>query len=79
MVWTGIMLDGRTPFHVFERGCVTGVMYMDYVLEPYVHLFRGAWDPEIIFMHDNARPHRTLMLSEFIESVDIRRNDRPAR
>ncbi|GBM74049.1 hypothetical protein AVEN_101999-1 [Araneus ventricosus] len=25
MVWAGIMLDGRTPLHVFERGAVTGV------------------------------------------------------
>ncbi|GBM22200.1 hypothetical protein AVEN_225086-1, partial [Araneus ventricosus] len=25
MVWAGIMLDGRTPLHVFERGTVTGV------------------------------------------------------
>ncbi|GFV21563.1 transposable element Tcb2 transposase [Trichonephila clavipes] len=23
MVWTGIMLDGRTPLYVFERGSVT--------------------------------------------------------
>ncbi|GBO26284.1 hypothetical protein AVEN_121126-1, partial [Araneus ventricosus] len=25
MIWAGIMLDGRTPLHVFERGAVTGV------------------------------------------------------
>ncbi|GFT10245.1 transposable element Tc1 transposase [Trichonephila clavipes] len=25
MVWAGIMLDDRTPFHVFERGSLTSV------------------------------------------------------
>ncbi|GFW91966.1 uncharacterized protein TNCV_2152461 [Trichonephila clavipes] len=29
MVWVGIMLDGRTPLHVFERDSVTGVRYRD--------------------------------------------------
>ncbi|GFV38252.1 transposable element Tcb2 transposase [Trichonephila clavipes] len=38
MVWAGIMLDGRTPLHVFERS----VRYSDEVLEPYDRLFRGA-------------------------------------
>ncbi|GBN38897.1 hypothetical protein AVEN_153224-1 [Araneus ventricosus] len=38
MVWAGIMLDGRTPLHVFERGTVTGVRYRDEILEPYVRL-----------------------------------------
>ncbi|GBN66926.1 hypothetical protein AVEN_67930-1 [Araneus ventricosus] len=42
MVWADIMLDGRTPLHVFERGAVTGVRYRDEILEPYVRLFRGA-------------------------------------
>ncbi|GFV30561.1 transposable element Tc1 transposase [Trichonephila clavipes] len=50
MVWADIMLDGRTPLHVFERGSVTGV-----------------------------RPHRALLIDEFLESEDIRRIDWPAR
>ncbi|GFT75816.1 HTH_Tnp_Tc3_2 domain-containing protein [Trichonephila clavipes] len=27
IVWAGIMLNDRTPFHVFEGGSVTGVRY----------------------------------------------------
>ncbi|GBM77396.1 hypothetical protein AVEN_213857-1 [Araneus ventricosus] len=61
MVWAGIMLDGRTPLHVFERGTVSGVRYRDEILEPYVRLFRGAVVPEFILMDDNARPHRALL------------------
>ncbi|GBM17162.1 Transposable element Tcb2 transposase [Araneus ventricosus] len=79
MVWAGIMLDGRTPLHVFERGTVTGVRYRDEILEPYVRLLRGAVGPEFILMADNARPHRALLIDEFLESEDIRRMDWPAR
>ncbi|GBM19243.1 Chorion peroxidase [Araneus ventricosus] len=79
MVRAGIMLDGRTPLHVFERGTVTGVKYRDEILEPYVRLFRGAVGPEFILMDDNARPHRGLLVDEFLKSEDIRRMDWPAR
>ncbi|GBO10113.1 Transposable element Tc1 transposase [Araneus ventricosus] len=79
MVWSGIMLDGRTPLHVFERGTVTGVRYRDEILEPYVRLLRGAVDTEFILMDDNARPHRAVLVDEFIESEDIHRMDWPAR
>ncbi|GBO44153.1 hypothetical protein AVEN_239551-1, partial [Araneus ventricosus] len=73
------MLDGRTPLHVFERGTVIGVRYRDEILEPYVRLFMGAFGPEFILMDDNARPHRALLVDEFLESEDIRRMDWPAR
>ncbi|GBN69149.1 hypothetical protein AVEN_128502-1 [Araneus ventricosus] len=73
MVCAGIMLDGRTRLHVFERGTVTSVRYRDEILEPYVRLFRGAVGPELILMDDNARPHRALLVDEFLESEDIRR------
>ncbi|GBM39741.1 Transposable element Tc1 transposase [Araneus ventricosus] len=83
MVWAGIILDGRTPLHVFERGTVTGVRYWDEILEPYVRLeryvFKGAVGLEFILMDDNARPHRALLVDEFLESEDIRRMDWPAR
>ncbi|GBL82680.1 Transcription factor Sox-6 [Araneus ventricosus] len=79
MVWTGIMLDGQTTLHVFERGTVTGVRYRDEILEAYVRLFRGAVVPEFILMDDNARPHRALLVDEFLESEDIRRMDWQAR
>ncbi|GBM12594.1 hypothetical protein AVEN_146777-1 [Araneus ventricosus] len=73
------MLDGRTPLHVFERGAETGVRYRDEILESYVRLFRGAVGPEFILMDNNARPHRALLVDEFLESEDIRRMDSPAR
>ncbi|KFM59627.1 Transposable element Tcb2 transposase, partial [Stegodyphus mimosarum] len=79
MVWAGIMLDGRTPLHVFDRGSMTGVRCRDEVLEPCVHLFQDPVGPEFILQDDNARPHRVLLVDEFLESEDIRRMDWTAR
>ncbi|GFV36285.1 transposable element Tcb2 transposase [Trichonephila clavipes] len=74
----GIMIDGRTPLHVFRSGSVTGQIYRDEVLDPYVRLFRGAHGRDFLFMDDNARPHRANLVDEFLESEDIKRIPWPA-
>ncbi|GFV43996.1 hypothetical protein TNCV_1754441 [Trichonephila clavipes] len=56
----GHLLDCRTPLHVFGGGFVNGVRYRDEVLEPYVHIFRGACGP--------------VLIKEFLESEDIRKS-----
>ncbi|GFV86101.1 transposable element Tcb2 transposase [Trichonephila clavipes] len=78
LVWGGIMLNGRTELHIFDRGSVIGDRYCEEVLLPHVRLFRGAIGPDFIFMDDNARPHRTLAVEELLESEDITRMDLPA-
>ncbi|GFT79311.1 transposable element Tcb2 transposase [Trichonephila clavipes] len=78
LVWGGIMLNGRTELHIFDRGSVTGDRYCVEVLLPHVRLFRGAISPDFIFMDDNDRPHRTLAVEELLESEDITRMDWPA-
>ncbi|GFW56067.1 transposable element Tcb2 transposase [Trichonephila clavipes] len=60
LVWGGIMLNGRTELHIFDRGSVIGDRYCEEVLLPHVRLFRGAIGPDFTFMDDNARPHQTL-------------------
>ncbi|GFW94455.1 transposable element Tcb2 transposase [Trichonephila clavipes] len=72
------MLNGRTELHIFDRGSVTGDRYCEEVLLLHVRLFRGAIGPDLIFMDDNARPHRTLAVEELLESEDITRMDWPA-
>ncbi|GFX77194.1 transposable element Tcb2 transposase [Trichonephila clavipes] len=79
MVWASIMPDGRTFLHVFGRGSVTNVRYRDEVLDPFVRVFRGACSPEFILTDDNVRPHRSLLVDEFLESEDIRCIIWPAR
>ncbi|GFU99755.1 transposable element Tcb2 transposase [Trichonephila clavipes] len=78
LVWGGIMLNGRTELHIFDRGSVTGDRYCEEVLLPHVRLFRGAISPDFIFMDYNDRPHRTLAVEELLESEDITRMDWPA-
>ncbi|GFU89831.1 transposable element Tcb2 transposase [Trichonephila clavipes] len=72
------MLNGRTEFHIFDRGSVIGDRYCEEVLFPHVRLFRGAIGPDFIFMDDNARPHRSLAVDEVGESEYITRMDWPA-
>ncbi|GFY27827.1 transposable element Tcb2 transposase [Trichonephila clavipes] len=73
--WGGIMLNGRTELHIFDRGSVTEDRYCEKVLLPIARLFRGAIGPDFIFIDDNARPHRTLAAEELLESEDITRMD----
>ncbi|GFU60883.1 transcription factor Sox-6 [Trichonephila clavipes] len=42
MVWTGIMINGRTRLHVVANETMTGQRYIDEVLLPHVRPFRGA-------------------------------------
>ncbi|KFM71086.1 Transposable element Tcb2 transposase, partial [Stegodyphus mimosarum] len=78
LVWGGIMLNGRTELHVFDRGSVTGDRYCEEVLLPHVRLFRGAIGPDLIFMDNNTRPHQIQAVVELLESEDITRMVRPA-
>ncbi|GFY27143.1 transposable element Tcb2 transposase [Trichonephila clavipes] len=73
MVWTGIMMDGRTDLHFFDTGSVTAQRYRDEVLESYVHLFRGAVGPDFIFMDDNVPFHRAVLIDDFLETENIQR------
>ncbi|GFV18772.1 transposable element Tcb1 transposase [Trichonephila clavipes] len=57
---------------------MTGHIYWDVILEPHVHLFRGAMGAELLFMDDNARsPHENIE-DDCLQSEDINRMDWPA-
>ncbi|GFW59424.1 cubilin [Trichonephila clavipes] len=72
LVWGGIILGSRTDLHV-QSVTMTGNIYRDVILEQHVHLFRGAMGAEILFMDDNARPHRANIVEECLQSEDITR------
>ncbi|GFT74919.1 transposable element Tcb2 transposase [Trichonephila clavipes] len=78
LVWGGIMLNGRTELHIFDRGSVIRDRYCEEILLLDVRLFRGAIGPDFIFMDDNARPHRTFAVEELLKSEDITRMYWPA-
>ncbi|GBM28685.1 Transposable element Tcb1 transposase [Araneus ventricosus] len=77
LVWRGIILGSRTDLHV-QSVTMTGHIYRDVFLEQHVRLFRGAMGAEFLFMDDNARPHRTNIVDECLQSEDITRIDWPA-
>ncbi|GFX51782.1 transposable element Tcb2 transposase [Trichonephila clavipes] len=79
MVWADIMINGRTRLHVVANGTMTGQRYIDEVLLPHVHLFRGAVGDKFVFMDDNATCHRTLAVQDCLDSEDIQRLVWPAR
>ncbi|GFX00211.1 transposable element Tcb1 transposase [Trichonephila clavipes] len=53
---------------------MTGHIYRDVILEQHVRLFRGAMGAELMFMDDNAHPHRANIV-ECLQSEDITRMD----
>ncbi|GFX06383.1 transposable element Tcb1 transposase [Trichonephila clavipes] len=52
-------------------------IYWDIILEQYVRLFRGAMGAEVLFMDDNARPHRANIVDECLQLEDITLMDWP--
>ncbi|GFY07540.1 transposable element Tc1 transposase [Trichonephila clavipes] len=68
MAWAGIMADRYTDVHVFDRGVLTGQWYRNEILALYLRLFRGSYRPNFLFMDDNALPHSSQLVDEFLRS-----------
>ncbi|GBL83528.1 hypothetical protein AVEN_196373-1 [Araneus ventricosus] len=81
--WSCVMFSdesrfgSRTDLHV-QSVTMTGHIYRDVILGQHVRLFRGAMGAEFLFMDGNARPHRTNIVDECLQSEDIIRMDWPA-
>ncbi|GBL80411.1 Transposable element Tcb1 transposase [Araneus ventricosus] len=78
MVWAGISSGYRTDLHIYRRGSVTAVRYRDEVLDPIVKLYAAAVGLSYVLMDDNARPHRAVIVDDFLESEEISRMEWPA-
>ncbi|GBM27373.1 hypothetical protein AVEN_120958-1 [Araneus ventricosus] len=79
MVWSGISLSGHTDLHVSHGGTRTGVRYRDEIFDPYVRPYAGAIGNDFILMDDNARPHRTVVVEDYLESHGLERMEWPAQ
>ncbi|UYV83528.1 hypothetical protein LAZ67_23001355 [Cordylochernes scorpioides] len=73
-----ILADAH-PFHIFSGSTLTAQRYRDDILEPYLRPYRDQIGHNLIFMDDNARPHRARLVNEYLQSENIRRMDWPAR
>ncbi|GFU77816.1 transposable element Tcb2 transposase [Trichonephila clavipes] len=76
---SSIALDGCTPLHVFERGCVSAVRLRNEVLELYNRIFTGAVGPDFVSMDYNARHIQLICSKNFWNHEDILRMDWPVR
>jgi transposase len=55
------------------------VRYRDEILDVYVRRYAGAVGPEFILMDDNARPHRAIVVEQYLQQERIVHMDWPAR
>lgn len=74
----GIMYNGRTELHISDGGTITPQQYCTDILLKHVRLFRGAVDPDSLFIPDNAHVHQTTVVSNILTWEDIKRMTWPA-
>lgn len=70
MVWAGVALGFRTELHCFDD-TLTGQIYRDEIITPYVTGARDRIGPNFVFLDDNARPHRARVVMEEINNLEL--------
>ena len=70
MVWGGIMMNTKTDL-VLVRGKMTAIRYEREILQPVLLPFAREYGPELLYMHDNAKPHTAEIISEWFENHNI--------
>ena len=77
MVWGAFSLNHRTPlYHV--QGNLTAIRYRDEILRPLALPTLQQMEPHAVYQDDNARPHRALLVQNFMQQAGINRMDWPA-
>lgn len=74
------LIAGMTGNHLYA-GIVTAQWYRNDFHEPHAKLFRTDFAPAIILRctNDNAKPHRSQLVDNFLQELTIRCMDSPAR
>ncbi|GBL84680.1 hypothetical protein AVEN_191132-1 [Araneus ventricosus] len=70
-----ISLGGHTDLNVFHGGTLTGVRHRDEILDTYAR----AIGNDFILMDDNARPHRAVVVEDYLEGHGLDRMEWPAQ
>lgn len=60
-------MEAKTELHIFRRLSINFNIYIRDVLEEYVIPFAPFIDENLIFMHENARPHLGRVALEYLE------------
>ena len=77
MVWAGISANGKTDLVIME-GTMTSRRYITDVLEPHVIPYAGAIGDNFMLMHDNARPHVSAVVRDYLDSESVEVKEWPA-
>nr|CAH7753054.1 unnamed protein product [Callosobruchus chinensis] len=72
MLWGGIKFNGRTQL-IYIPGTMTGAYYLQNIINAIVQPLRNEIGDQLIFMDDNARPHRTRAVQQALENGNIAR------
>nr|CAH7769847.1 unnamed protein product [Callosobruchus chinensis] len=59
-------------------GTMTGTYYLQNIINAIVQPLRNEIGDQLIFMDDNARPHRTRAVQQALENRNIERLEWPA-
>lgn len=76
MVWAGISYSGRTDL-IQVQGNLTARRYLDEIIRPHVLPFMNRQN--VIFQHDNARPHTARITRDFLAQNNVQVLDWPSR
>lgn len=79
MIWGGVSSEAKTELVVIRNGSMTADRYIRFILEPHVVPFAPYIGPNFRLMHDNARPHIANIVRNYLNEVDIRVLEWPAR
>lgn len=71
------MYGRRTPLVVVE-GNMTSVQYRDRILRPIVQPYQQHIGDRFVLQDDNARPHRSHLVNNFLREAQINRMKWPA-
>lgn len=86
MVWGGISLEAKTDLVFIDGGAnpinrrgLTAIRYTQEVLENHVMPYAGFIGENMLFMHDNAKPHSAKIVKCYLQEVGIQTMEWPAR
>lgn len=79
MFWGGISLEARTDITPIRGRALNAQRYIREILEEHVVPFGPFIGDNFLFMDDNARPHRALIVREYLNEVGVERLVWPPR
>ena len=71
MVKQGFCFDGRSELHGFNGGLLTAIISLDYIVEPIVRPFDGAFGDKFVIMHEKACPHVARVVQGYTKEAGI--------